>query len=214
MCAPGDLNGDGLPDLIMNGSEGSTIYTDGFTVCNGMNLQPMYSQSRHSLLMNISGMEAFRDFNQDGTLDFLISGYQRNFDGSWVQGVTRILSGVDGSILHQINGFQFDEFGSKLATLGDVNGDGITDFGTVELHLNRQWQIKPHIRIFNGADASEIASFGSEDFGFFTVDLSGLADIDQDGRSEIVFRVSGETVGGGTPGFHPGGEMYILGIKP
>jgi len=213
MCAPGDLNGDGMPDLMMNGSAGSTVYSDGFTVYSGMDLLPMYSQSRHSLLMSISAMEAFHDFNQDGTLDFLISGYQRNFDDSWVQGVTRILSGVDGSLLHQINGFQFADFGSNLATLDDVNGDGVTDFGTVEFHLNPLWQIKPHIRIFNGSDASEMASFSSEDFGFFTVNLSGLSDIDQDGRAEIALRISGETVGGGTPGFHPGGELYLIGLK-
>lgn len=213
LCAPGDLDGDGLPDLLVNGSNAASISSDGFTAYSGADFQLVFTKSRHDLRMKVSGMESFHDFNQDGTLDFLVNGYQSNLDGTWMQGLTRIVSGIDGRILHQVEGSHFEDFGRKTTTLGDINGDGILDFATMSLLLDHNWQTTPRIRIFSGADAQEISRMVSPRASFFVVDIHPIADLDQDGRADVVIAVSENQIGGGGPFFHQGGEVHLFGLK-
>lgn len=213
LCAPGDLNGDGTPDLLINGSQGAAVPSDGFTAYDGITLQPLFTRSRQDLRLDVTSMEAFADYNQDGTPDFLLSGYKNNFDGSWIQGQTRIVSGTNGRLLKEINGNQFEEFGRKVTSLGDVDGDGLVDFATMELILNRAWQSRPRIRVFSGANAQEIDRFESSRSSYFVVDIHGISDLDQDGRDDIVIAVPENQIGWISLPYNPGGEVHLLGVK-
>ncbi|MGB0953736.1 MAG: hypothetical protein ACPG31_10955 [Planctomycetota bacterium] len=212
LCGPGDLDGDGIPDLLSSGVDGASFAGEGVTAYSGTDLQEIMALSRHTLRLDICDMDAFRDFNGDGTVDWLATGYRGNEEGNWMQGMTRVVSGTDGSTLAEIEGGQFEEFGRDATSLGDVNGDGISDFAVMGLDLNHNWQSTPRVRIFDGSDATEITRVEGDIASFFVVNIYAVNDLDADGRDEVVIAISDDQIGGGTQGFEPGGEIYLVGV--
>lgn len=81
------------------------------------------------------------------------------------------------------------------------------------LQLNHNWQSAPRIRIFSGGDASEITRVESPIHSFFVAGVHGVGDLDADGRDEVVIAISDDQIGGGTQGFEPGGEVFLVGVK-
>ncbi|MHC4380192.1 MAG: FG-GAP repeat domain-containing protein, partial [Planctomycetota bacterium] len=184
-----------------------------FTALRGEDLQPIYSLDRRTVGMDLWDLDPVGDFNGDGRADFLATGYVNNSGGTWIRGISRILSGSDGSELFQALGAEFEEFGRKATGLGDVDGDGIPDFAVLSLLLNQSWASAPKVQVFSGADGAELDSIQSPVFRWFTALVGGVSDLDGDGRAEILLAVSEDQVGGGTPGFLPGGEVYLAGYK-
>ena len=124
----GDVNGDGVADLIVgeprdvnsrgsarvfSGSDGSLLYT---LVGNTNNEQ--FGTSVSDL----------GDVNGDGFAD-LIVGEPFDRDNGAIRGIVRVFSGADGSVLFTFVGDSlFDQFGCSVSSAGDVNGDGAPDF--------------------------------------------------------------------------------------
>lgn len=212
LCGPGDLNGDGLPDLLTNGVDGAHFAGEGVTLLSGADLLELQAYTRNEMRLDICDMDPFHDFNGDGTLDWLATGYMGNVHGTWMRGLTRVISGADGSTLAQITGSQFEEFGRSSTRLGDVDGDGTPDFAVMGLHLNENWQSTPRVRIFSGDDATEIGKVESPIASHFVAHVYGVRDLDVDGRAEVVVAISDDQIGGGTQGFKPGGEVYLVGV--
>lgn len=213
LCGPGDLDGNGTPDLLIGGDDQAFFIGEGLTALRGEDLQPIYSLDRRTLDMDLWDLDAIGDFNGDGQVDFLASGYENNSGETWIRGVSRVHSGSDGSVLFETIGAEFEEFGRSASALGDVNGDGIPDFAVLSFLLNQSWASAPKIQVFSGADGAELAAIQSPRFRFFLALIAGVSDLDGDGRSEIVFAISEDQVGGGTPGFLPGGEVHLAGFK-
>jgi hypothetical protein len=213
LCGPGDLDGNGTPDLLIGGNDQAILLGEGFTALRGEDLQPIYRLDRRTVRMDIWDLDPAGDFNGDGQVDILATGYQNNENETWIRGVTRVLSGVDGTELFEVIGDEFEDFGRKSSLLGDVDGDGTPDFAVLSLPLNRSWASAPKVRVFSGADGDELANVQSPRFGFFIALVAGVSDLDGDGRAEIVLAVSDNQVGGGTPGFLPGGEVHLAGYK-
>jgi hypothetical protein len=213
VCGPGDLNGDGIPDILVNGADASAFPSDGVTALSGADFQPIYIRSRTDMRQRVMDMAALGDFNGDGMSDFVVTGYQENTAGDWIQGVSRIVSGVNGTTLLKIVGVEYEEFGRTVAPLGDVDGDGIHDFATVSFHLNHAWQTRPVLDVFSGASGVKISRAQTATFNYFTVHAFAMSDIDQDGRDEIVVGIPEHQVGGAPAGYLPGGELHIFGHK-
>ena len=67
------------------------------------------------------------DVNGDGFSDLIVGARFDDNNGS-DSGSARVLSGVDGAILHTFDGDSgFDFFGFSVSNAGDVNGDGFAD---------------------------------------------------------------------------------------
>ncbi len=127
----GDVNGDGFDDIIVgalnddnNGSQSGSA-----RVFSGLGGNILYAFDGDSfgdqLGRSVSGAG---DVNGDG-FDDVIVGAWRDDNNAFNSGSARVLSGLDGTILHSFDGDSSnDRFGWSVSGAGDINGDGFGDF--------------------------------------------------------------------------------------
>ena len=132
----GDLNGDGHDDFIVgaaqdptNGSQAGEVRV--FSGVDGSEMFRILGTSPGGLFGNaVSGAG---DVNLDGTPDFIVGAVWEANDTGPFAGSASIFSGVDGSLLHKLEGSADDFFGIRVSGMGDVNSDGHAD--VIELLL-------------------------------------------------------------------------------
>jgi hypothetical protein len=122
-----DVNGDKIPDLIINGSGSIDVMLG-----NGDGTFHAGPSSKTALFQNVNF--ALADVNGDGKLDLITSG--ATFVGSEIEaGVTVNFGNGDGSFqagtLYQIGPLSFNTVTINGAIVGDFNSDGILDIVTV-----------------------------------------------------------------------------------
>jgi len=153
----GDINGDGLDDLIIgayrdspNGiGSGSSFVVFGSTSpfpanfllsgldgSNGFKLEGEAASDLSGRSVSAAG-----DVNGDGVDDLIIGAYEADANGNAVAGRSYVvfgrsspfpaslpLSGLDGSNGFRLDGeAAFDRSGASVSAAGDVNGDGVDD---------------------------------------------------------------------------------------
>ncbi|MBL8859145.1 MAG: FG-GAP repeat protein [Planctomycetes bacterium] len=108
------------------------------------------------------------DVNGDGVPDLLVGdvesqmvvGVRSEFPHS--RGVVRVLSGVDGALIHILTSparGRVDMFGAALAALGDIDGDGYADFavsaplGWPTWEPDQKWPGTGAVFVFSGRTA-------------------------------------------------------------
>jgi hypothetical protein len=129
----GDINGDGRPDFIV----GAPFHD---TAANDAGRAYVYSGATAAQLFTFDGpgfgsafgwsVAAAGDVDGDGTGDLIVGGPGVFLAGGSSQGtgVARVYSGDSGAMLHSVNGpANGSRFGSAVAGIGDVNGDGRAD---------------------------------------------------------------------------------------
>ena len=214
IATPGDINQDGSADFVVGGLDGLAMSVDsGFTAINGANFQPMFSRDRTQLRQSAADLDAVGDLNRDGTNDLMVTGFQFHPSGNWFQGVTSIVSGTDGTTLFTILGDDFEDFGRSATALGDMDGDGTDDIGVLSFQLNRQWQIKPTVKVFSGNDGSLLSQAATPGFNFLVIHLYPLSDHNGDGRDELILGIPENQVGSDPPNFLPGGELHAMALE-
>jgi hypothetical protein len=119
----GDVNGDGVPDLIVGISEDNPngANSGAARVFSGLDGSILYTfngdDEYHRFGHSVSGAG---DVNGDGHADLIVGTLNRNY--------ARVFSGQDGSILYSFNGDSAnDEFGSSVSFAGDLDEDGRGD---------------------------------------------------------------------------------------
>lgn len=122
----GDTNGDGIPDMIV-GARGDSGpgYARVFSGKDGSFLHTFHGDSDIERFgRSVSGAG---DVNGDGLGD-LIVGASWYFAAGMESGAARVFSGLDGSILGTLYGWEeFSRFGEAVSGAGDVDGDGFAD---------------------------------------------------------------------------------------
>jgi len=164
----GGLNGYGLV-VVLSGATGAQI--PGGAIQGYPNLPGV----GHS-------MSKLGDVNGDGRPDFLLGTPYSS------TGTALVVSGLNFSSLQIQTGtpsphFSY-EFGNSVAGLGDINGDGISDYGVTEPGTNSA-------TVYSGANGTVLHLFGPEPSQFspnagYGLMMASAGDVDRDGVGDIL----------------------------
>ena len=209
----GDINGDGVADLIVGASGNGPL---GFArVFSGSDGSVLYNFNGNdvSLPVDLFGqsVSGAGDVNGDGIDDFIVGapGPETVFRS----GHARVLSGSDGSTLFEFHGFFFDSFesrfGGSVSGAGDVNGDGKADLIVGARFDDNNGLNSGSAHVLSGSDGSVLYKLTGELFDSFGVSVSGVGDINEDGIDDFI-------VGSRSGGANDGGyaQVYVSQISP
>jgi len=186
VAAAGDVNADGIPDLVAGAAYSHPYTVNGITRFAGAVL--VYSGADGSVLHHIPGDQVHHqlgtkvacagDIDLDGHDDIIVSA------NHYPSGYVQVLSGASGQAIHTVQGPHLgSSFGWTIAGLGDLDGDGHPEFAAGD---SASWHQEVHI--YSGATGQthqilygEAAS-GAHAFGCSILDLE---DIDGDGVSDF-----------------------------
>ena len=200
-----DADGDGLPDLLI-GAPASDV---GFADVNAMPLTGRASLRSgasgailREFVSDLSGDVFGRrvadvgDVDGDGTHDVAITAPRRPTSGV-TPGALFVYSGADGSLLHALvnNSSAYGEYGTDVAGIGDVDGDGCADF----VSSNFGFDVVPTneaVSVVSGKSGATIRThFGSTPgvISGLGIDVAAAGDVDDDGFCDYVVSAPFET---------------------
>jgi hypothetical protein len=125
----GDIDGDGKDDFIVGDPRAfpnGLAYAGSAYVYSGATGTLLYEKTGSASSDYFgSSVTGAGDVDGDGTPDFIVGAALSDPEGLYNAGSVYVYSGATGTQLCQINGFQpEDYFGTSVAGLGDINGDG------------------------------------------------------------------------------------------
>jgi len=189
-----DIDGDGVGDFIVSSPwyDASAGGSDGrITVYSGRTRQSIRSHDGEKAANTLGySLAVANDLDADGVADYLVASNVFTSTTHIVTGRVYAYSGSTGSLLFTLTGstdFQF--FRESLATIGDVDADGVDDFAVGSLDSAMGGGSgRGRVDVFSGATQSVITSFVGappDDAGIGKA-LSGGSDFDGDGVPDLV----------------------------
>lgn len=185
----GDVDGDGRDDLIvgawsaslpsasqaglarvLSGASGATVRDH-----RGDSVQDHFG-------LTVAGLG---DVDGDLVLDYAVGAVDdENFGGS--SGSVRVFSGASGAVIRTLHGDAAEQiFGSSIARVPDVDGDGHDDIAIGAPYFAARPE-PGYVRLSSGATGATLwTTSGSADHDQFGCAVAGLLDLDGDGRGEV-----------------------------
>jgi Bacterial Ig-like domain/Bacterial Ig domain/FG-GAP-like repeat len=170
--AAGDITGDGKADIITGAGPGGGPHV---RVFDGATLAELGGFFAYDPAFPGGVFVAAGDVTGDGVADIVTGA------GPGGGPHVRIWNGTDFT---EVGGFfAYDPaFGGGVhVAVGDINGDG-----KAEIVTGAGPGGGPHVRVWNGADLTEIGGFFAYNPAFGGGVMVGLSDLDRDGKNEII----------------------------
>ncbi len=190
-------NGYGGRAIAYSGSDGSIIHQwDGYIDGSTMG-------------WSVSGAD---DLNGDGVNDAVISSAYANIGSKTQAGRVHVYSGADGSLIYQWDGeSRIDIFGSSVAGVGDMDGDGVGEVVVGAYNADRNGTDEEGaVYIYSGATGSLIyRQLGNTD-DILGHAVASLGDVDQDGHDEALV----SALGFDANGVNRSGQVSVLRFTP
>ncbi|QEL15922.1 Ig-like domain-containing protein [Limnoglobus roseus] len=178
--ASGDVNGDGVPDIVTAPGKGGGALVKVF---DGKTLALISSYTPYDSSFTGDVYVAAGDVNGDGKADIIT--------GAGAGGGPHVLVHDVATGRTVMSFFAYDSSfrgGVDVAT-GDVNGDGKADIIT-----GSGIGGGPHVKVFSGADGSVLQSFFAYDSSFRGGVTVAAGDLNGDGLADVI---TGTNAGGG-----------------
>lgn len=179
----GDVNRDGHDDFWVSSPLYSSFPSSGkLTLLSGRDgtvlrtLLGTQTASLSSLVFAVAG-----DLDGDGTRDLLLCqpGYTNG------AGRCRVVSGVDGAERYVVYGWPGSNLGASVAPLGDLDGDGISDFA-VGLPFSPRSSDFGRVYVRSGRNGAPIREYVSPLGGAaYGGGLRGVGDVNGDGVEDL-----------------------------
>jgi methionine-rich copper-binding protein CopC len=235
VAGAGDVNGDGLPDIVigangLNSNAGGAYVVFGKAAArtatmnvstldgsNGFRISGVESNDNTGFAVSSAG-----DVNGDGYADLLIGAFSANRGAGAAYlvygkagGFTANLdlSKLDGTNGVRFNGADGDNAGRSVAKLGDINGDGIDDFVLGAFHGNGDTGAAYVVFGKNGAfDASvDLATLdGKNGFRVNGVAAQDVAGIAVSGAGDVNGDGLGDLIVGARDSNGRAGSSYVV----
>ncbi|RPI47584.1 MAG: hypothetical protein EHM56_14610, partial [Chloroflexi bacterium] len=125
MGTAGDVNGDGYADVLVAGN--SAVYAYYGDVAGLTSGTPDWSYAVAGSLNDPCTAATAGDVNGDGYADVIVGAPSANNRAGKVYLFLGSATGLDAPLLELGGQANYDQFGSSVATAGDVNGDGYAD---------------------------------------------------------------------------------------
>ncbi len=188
----GDVNADGLPDLVV-GAVRTAPGQAGILVVSGSNGAVIRSTTivPNSTDAKVKAIAGLSDVDGDGVADYAVGMPYLPSSAPYHAGVVYVYSGASGAVLRTIVGSSTgDLFGWSLCAIGDVDGDGVGDLvagapqgDTLQLS---SMVATGYVRVISGATGSTIRTIvgvGAPDF--LGSSVTRLGDVDGDGVEDL-----------------------------
>jgi hypothetical protein len=169
--AVGDVNGDGVDDIVTGAGPGGGPHVKVFDGRNGALMQSFFAFDP-TFRGGVSVAAA--DLDGDGRAELVV--------GAMAGAAPHVkVFDADGSLRFSFLAYDASFTGGVSVAVGDVNGDGVDDIVTGAGPGGG-----PHVKVFDGRNGTEIASLLAYDTQFRGGVRVAAADLDGDGRAEII----------------------------
>jgi len=203
MTRLGDINGDGYGDFAIGADkndEGGVdagkvyIYFGGKEIDKTPDITMVGERANDWFGTCIAGGE---DFNGDNVADFLVGA---SYGGKNYTGIVYVFLGGDNITRPavKIDGEDSgDSFGERIVTLGDIDGDGISDFAVSSYYHNSAGQKNSgRVYIYRGGSVISTKPWhtidGSRPQANFGFSIACAGDINADGTNDIIVGAPGD----------------------
>ena len=227
LAAIGDVDGDGVPDIAVDAPDEVSATGDGAVVDDAGQVH-LFSGATGAFVRTLLPPEPETDGffggalldagdrNGDGVGDLYVAASRMAIGGLGDAGRVYLVSGADGSELARLDSprpASGGEFGSFLARLGDLTGDGVGEIG-VSARLESAGELElvqaGRLYVFDGATDALVLTIEAPDpeseagFGYTSADMG---DLDGDGVPDIV---TGAPFRSSLTGLDLVGRMYFI----
>lgn len=180
----GDVNNDGVPDIVVGDPSDSTLIDTGgaafvFSGATGALLHSSFGATEYG--EQGSGVAGIGDINGDGFDDVAVGA---PYEGPMYEGIVRVHSGQDWSILHTLTSDQpSSSVGLSVAGIGDATGDGVPDI----LAGAPDEEPSGSVKLYSGSTGALVRSVpGLWENGDFGAAVAGAGDLNGDGLADLL----------------------------
>jgi hypothetical protein len=170
--AVGDVNGDGIPDIITGAGAGGGPHVKVFDGMTGAVIRSFYA---YSVGFGGGVNVAAGDVTGDGVADIITGA------GAGGGPHVKVFDGTSLAVYQSFYAYSSTFGGGVAVAAGDLDGDGFADVITGAGSSGG-----PHVKVFSGADNSLLRNFFAFSPGFTGGVRVGAEDVNGDGTPDII----------------------------